>query len=76
MYIQIICKTCGGEIGQECLIYRLFISEYIKKNLNGSQPLVYVGSGMWGELFDSLEIRFDCCRKTIMTHKTLADLIL
>ncbi len=77
MFEPICCKTCSNEIGQAFIIYRYAIFEYKKKYMNDVNKAhnVYQNCGLYGDLFDALNINHECCRKTIISVRTLNDLI-
>lgn len=75
MFTPIICKTCTNEIGQECLIYRYCLKTYIEKKIGKTEvSILYTGGGTYGNLLDELGIFSECCRRTILSYRTLSDL--
>ena len=77
MIIPVRCFTCGKIIGDK---YEWFINE-VKKETGNSEPSILdvnaktIEKTKHGELLDKLELNRYCCRRIILGHVDLINII-
>lgn len=79
MLTPVVCFTCGCAVGDKAGIFRHLRAERVRTILaeRGTVPeRVMADSGLQidcSDILDSLQIRHDCCRKTIATAMIYTD---
>jgi len=73
MIIPVRCMTCGKVLADK---YRFFLEEVQKRSgARGNEPIVLDGKSIpktaEAEVFDLLDLRRYCCKKTLNTHVNL-----